>query len=281
MKADSAGINLDRKRILVMSIALISFFALISFGAGSLLDRGFNTLAAFTLGLLMTPVIASPIEWVVHRYVYHRSLGILKRIYSIHLAHHHLYFPTWRYVTSGPARRIPILATGVSEPQPTKLRNAATYFAHFVFYMVLGATLIWLPGWIVSQSVPFLLGAIVGTIVISDLFITVHDAIHRPGSHPWLERQQWFRFLDEHHYIHHVDTEANVNFLLPLADWMFGTLRRELTAEELAKHGSRETAKSRLIGGGEPADRATIVRSINNEQAAGEPNELAAVAGVR
>jgi hypothetical protein len=158
-------------------------------------------------------------------------------------------------VTNGPARRIPILGKGVDAPQTTSLRNAATYLAHFIFYMVLGSTLIWMPAWLLSQSFPFLLGLIFGTIIISDLFITVHDAIHRPGSHRFLERQQWFRFLDEHHYIHHVDTEANVNFLLPLADWLFGTLRRELTAEELAKHGTRESAKSRLTGTGEPASR--------------------------
>ena len=129
-----------------------------------------------------------------------------------------------------------------------------TYFAHFVFYMTLGAGLIWLPMWLLSQSVPLLTGAILGTIVISNLFITVHDSIHRPGSHRIMESQRWFRFLDEHHYIHHVDTEANVNFLLPLADWLFGTLRRTLTNEELARHGSREAAKSLVTGMGEPAN---------------------------
>ena len=69
-----------------------------------------------------------------------------------------------------------------------------------------------------------------------------------------METQAWFRFLDEHHYIHHVDTEANVNFLLPLADWLFGTLRRTLTNEELLRHGSRQAAKSHVIGVGEPAN---------------------------
>jgi sterol desaturase/sphingolipid hydroxylase (fatty acid hydroxylase superfamily) len=63
------------------------------------------------------------------------------------------------------------------------------------------------------------------------LFITVHDAIHHPGSHPHLEERKWFRLLDEHHYIHHVDNRANLNFLLPLADWLFGTLRVSLAAK--------------------------------------------------
>lgn len=262
--------RLDRRRLALMTLIVVSSYVLLAFAMGSLPTSLWGSIAAFAGGLVVTPVIASPIEWAVHRYVYHRSLGFLKRIYSIHLAHHHLYFPTWRYVTRGPARRIPILASGVRAPQATRLRNAATYLAHYAFYMVLGSVFIWLPGWLVSHSVPFILGSIVGTIVISDLFITVHDAIHRPGSHPLMERQRWFQFLDEHHYIHHVDTEANVNFLLPLADWLFGTLRRELTSGELAIHGTRETAKSRLIGTGEPADRATTHRDADGPVASAE-----------
>lgn len=31
-----------------------------------------------------------------------------------------------------------------------------------------------------------------------------------------VEAQPWFAFLDRHHYIHHVDLGANLNFLLPL-----------------------------------------------------------------
>jgi hypothetical protein len=90
-------------------------------------------------------------------------------------------------------------------------------------------------------------------VIVSDLFITVHDTIHRPGSHRILESQFWFKFLDNHHYIHHVDTEANVNFLLPLADWMFGTLRLTMTEAELARHGTLEAAKAKVVGMGEAA----------------------------
>ncbi len=46
---------------------------------------------------------------------------------------------------------------------------------------------------------------------------------------------------------------ANVNFLLPLADWCYGTLRTELTSAEIAKHGTIEQAKATPIGHSEPA----------------------------
>lgn len=68
-------------------------------------------------------------------------------------------------------------------------------------------------------------------------------AIHCPGHSP-LERARWFRWLDRHHYIHHVDTRANVNFLLPLGDLLLGTLRRELRADELARWPTWEQARA-------------------------------------
>jgi len=130
--------------------------------------------------------------------------------------------------------------------------------------MLLGLVLIVTPAWLVTGHRVFL-GVLVALAVVSNLFITVHDTIHRPGSHRLVEAQPWFRFLDNHHYIHHVDTEANVNFLLPLADWLFGTLRRSLTAEELRPHGSRQDAKAEPVGIGEPARAA--VQSLRTRAA--------------
>ena len=244
---------LNPARVAAAAALLLTLFGAVCVAMGSAPSGLTGTALAFVAGLLITPFIASPFEWLVHRHVYHRAAWLLRRIHTVHVAHHHLYFPTWRYVTGGPARRIPVLGRGVGAPQDSALKNAATYLAHFLFYMTIGAAVIWLPAWLLSHSAPLLAGTIAGTAVISNLFITVHDAIHRPGSHPLMESQGWFRFLDEHHYIHHVDTEANVNFLLPLADFLFGTLRRSLTAEELARHGTRESAKSRVVGEGEPA----------------------------
>ena len=253
MSTEQVHVVLRRGRIVAATALLVLLFAAVSMLVRTLANDPIGVATAFAAGLILTPIVASPIEWLVHRYIYHRRSAPLQRIYVVHLAHHHLFFPTWRYITGGPARRIPILAPHVDSPQVSGWKNALTYFAHFGFYMTLGAALLWLPMWLVSRSVPFLLGAILGTTIISNLFIIVHDSIHRPGSHRILEARSWFHFLDAHHYIHHVDTEANVNFLLPLTDWLFGTLRRTLTSEELFRHGSREAAKSRVVGMGEPA----------------------------
>ena len=58
-----------------------------------------------------------------------------------------------------------------------------------------------------------------------------------------LERQRWFRFLDRHHFIHHMDNTVNLNFLLPLCDLLFGTLRTHATEREQSKWPAFEEAK--------------------------------------
>lgn len=239
-------------------------------------------LAAGLLGVVAMVLAASPIEWLVHRYVYHRRvLPFLRRIYVIHhRGHHQEIFPTWRYVTNGPVRRHPVLAASASALHDSPLRNLGIKLAHFSFYMVLACLCIWLPSWFLTGNAGFLLGVIVASIVVSDLFVRVHDAIHYPGRYPLLERQAWVQFLDRHHYIHHVDTEANVNFLLPLADWLFGTLRRSLRPEELARHGSLEQARAHPLGRSEPARQVAAPRLRHRPASPlGEPAAAAALAG--
>lgn len=215
----------------------------------------YATLVAAVGGVLFTLIPASIYEWLVHRYVYHgRRAGPLAQIYRIHhIGHHAKIFPTWRYTTNGPVRRHPVTAADVSTLYPSGPRNLISKLAHFGFYMLIGLFFIWIPAWFLTHSPVFLFSIIVTSAVISDLFVRVHDAIHYPGRFRFVEAQPWFPFIDRHHFIHHVDMSANVNFLLPLADWCFGTLRTELSNEEIAQHGTLERAKATPVGHSEPA----------------------------
>jgi len=252
---DQALRPVNRWRVFAMIVLLLAFFAATFWTVvqlpASLPGKGL----AFLIGVLVLPVAASPYEWLVHRYVYHgTAIPFLRRIYVIHQhGHHYAIFPTWRYVTNGPVLRHPILSGSRSDLHRTFWSNLRIKAAHFAFYMVLGTVLILAPAWLATRSVAFVAGLLAALLVVSDLFVRVHDAIHYPKDFPWLQRQRWFRFLDEHHYVHQVDTSVNVNFLLPLADLLFGTMRRALTEEELAVHGPLAEAKATPVGASEPA----------------------------
>lgn len=223
---------------------------------------GWGAAVAVAAGLVLMPLVASPIEWLVHRYVYHRAVVPgLRAVYEIHhRVHHYVFFPTWRYVTSGPPRRIPVFGGDHDHAETTGAGNVAIHLAHWTFHMLIAAAFIWVPALLLGGGVALLAGIVLASVVVSELMIGVHDTIHRPGSHPLIEGRSWFRFLDRHHYIHHVDTEANVNFLLPFSDWLFG-LRLSLSEAELRRHGTGQDAKSRLVGAGEPAHEAVGVPS--------------------
>ncbi len=186
---------------------------------------------AALLGAVLVPMVASVLEWFVHRFVYHQPvLAPLRAIFTVHTAHHYAFFPTWRYTTSGPARRLSIRRR-TPEVHASAWRNAGVRLAHFGWYMAIGLVVIWIPAWALTGDTAFLGGVVFASVVVSNLFIVVHDTIHRPGSHRLVEAQPWFAFLDRHHYIHHVSLGANLNFLLPLADLLFGTLRTTLTQD--------------------------------------------------
>jgi len=222
---------------------------------------------AFLLGLLVLPVAASPYEWLVHRYVYHGTvIPFLRRIYVIHQhGHHYAIFPTWRYVTNGPVLRHPIVSESRADLHQA---SGATCGSS---WRTSPSTWCWHGADPVARLAchgqrGVLSGLLAALVVVSDLFVRVHDAIHYPREFPFIQRQLWFRFLDEHHYIHHVDTTVNVNFLLPLADLLFGTLRRTLTAEELALHGPLAEAKATPVGASEPARLVARPRPRNPEK---------------
>jgi len=215
-------------------------------------------IAALVLGLAIVPLVGSVLEWFVHRFVYHEAVvPILAPIFTVHTAHHYSFFPTWRYVTRGPARRLAITRRAPDIHASTG-RNAGVRLAHFGWYMAIGVVLVWIPAWLATGNSAFLIGIVISSIVVSNLFIVVHDTIHRPGSHRLVEAQPWFGFLDRHHYVHHVDLGANLNFLLPLADLLFGSLRTQMTQDEIDRHGTLADAKSCPIGEGERARNAVV-----------------------
>ena len=255
-------------RFLLATSAILAACLGVAFAVRLAEGSNYAGFAAVLGGILFTLMPASVYEWLVHRYIYHRKRsGPLGQIYRIHhYGHHGRIFPTWRYTTNGPVRRHPVSEDDVTHLYPPGWRNWISKVAHFCFYMGIGLFFIWIPGWILTQSPLFMLSVVVTSIVISDLFVRVHDAIHYPGQYRLVEAQPWFAFIDRHHWIHHVDMDANVNFLLPLADWCYGTLRTSLTSQELARHGTLEQAKANPVGHSEPA--AVFARELRGSRAA-------------
>ena len=98
-------------------------------------------------------------------------------------------------------------------------------------HFVVGIPLILVPAWLATRSPTFLYSSLGTLALVSWLLSYVHGCIHTPRNR-LIERMAWFQWLDRHHYIHHIDLSANINFLLPLCDLLFGTQKWVLTDEE-------------------------------------------------
>jgi sterol desaturase/sphingolipid hydroxylase (fatty acid hydroxylase superfamily) len=178
----------------------------------------------------------------------------MKHIYTIHhIGHHSVIFPTERYVTNGPVKRHPIFEKDVTKLGNTESSNFLTRLSHSGSYMLLTCMTIIGPSWLVTHNNILLISIIIATIIICDVVVTVHDAIHYPLQHPRMQKQKWFQFLDNHHFIHHIDTEKNVNFLLPICDFLFGTIKLSLSVEKKRVYGTFNLAKQNPMGYSEPA----------------------------
>jgi hypothetical protein len=188
-------------------------------------------------------------EWLVHRYAMHGSrqrFALFRLATDLHQrAHHWVHFTPDRYIHDGGVEYPSVLASTNADLARTSFGRVLTVASHAAFYTVFGVPLVW-GAWALTSNLWFAGAAGVSTVVLIYLFIRVHDAVHYPGASR-LEHFRWFWFLDKHHYIHHIDNEANTNFLLPLGDLLFGTLRRELTEVELSRWPSYEDARCRLF----------------------------------
>ena len=208
-------------RLTVATLALLVFCLVTACAA-----RPAPAALAVLAGIFFTLPLCSLGEWLVHRVLYHGQvpgLSILRRIH--HHGHHIALFPPARYLQHGPYPfmnvRAPLLPYRMAR---TRFENWLTESSQVALHFAVGVPLILLPAWWLSPR-PAFLAACLGTLaLVSFALAHVHGAMHTP-RHRWVERQRWFTWLDRRHYIHHVNLKANLNFMLPLCDRLFGTHR--------------------------------------------------------
>jgi sterol desaturase/sphingolipid hydroxylase (fatty acid hydroxylase superfamily) len=153
-------------------------------------------------------------------------------------AHHWVHYRPDGYLRAEVAHA-PILASRPDRICLTRREDLTAIASQTAYYSSFAAPVV-AASWLLTGNAAFF--GSVGVVTAGLIFLAVHlhDAVHAPGYSP-LERLRVFRWIDRHHYIHHVDVEANCNFVLPLGDLLLGTLRTELSQAELDRWPSYET----------------------------------------
>ncbi len=147
-------------------------------------------------------------EWVAHRYFMHAPRFPLKDAFRGHMEHHRTFRGDHRF--------------DVDDPEPVHGVTLRWYafpgilLGHVPVFLLLEALL----------GVPMLWGAVAACSIYFAGYEYTHYLMHVPRGH-FVERFAWFRFIREHHRIHHRYMRCNYNVFVPLADACLGTLRRK------------------------------------------------------
>ena len=237
LASPSSKANPSPFRLFVVLVGILASLAGLTVLAAGVPNNLWGYSTACVAGGLVAVLFFSAWEWAFHRYLYHRILHpILKPIFlAHHRDHHYRFYPPWRFTDE-------VIGDEFHQAHPSVWLRVVQRFTSSRLsipdrwvYLIVGLAVMAGPGWVLTGNLLFCAVIATAGVTLFQLFGRVHGTIHRPGTHPFVEAQPWFQFLNRHHYIHHVDPESNENFLVPLADWLLGTLRVSLTEEEEAK----------------------------------------------
>jgi len=219
-------------RVALVTSGCVALVALAFWAARNLAGA---VVASSLLGIIAMLVTGSVAEWWVHARLMHRRTRVPfgRLIFELHhRAHHWTHYPPDAFYKER-VTYVPVLPLEPERPCRGFAETAGAVASQALFY----ATFVGPPALVafpLTGNIAFSVAMATVSVGLVALAIHLHDSVHCPG-HGFFERFGWFRALDRHHYIHHVDTRANVNLVLPLGDFLFGTLRTELTEEELLR----------------------------------------------
>lgn len=156
-------------------------------------------------------VINSFIEWGAHRFVLHGT-RFGRFAYDLHHVGHHGMFK----------------ADETYHALNDEMRSHVTFVIRDYILFLLVTTPLWVTAEFLAGR-PLIIGAVLATLVGLQGFNSMHWRFHVP-SDTWFQRTRFFRYLKEHHRLHHADTTGNFNvYFFPLADLVLGTLKPSRT----------------------------------------------------
>jgi len=167
--------------------------------------------------LVVSVIYTSVFEWVLHKYIMHRPLGPFRYPFEAHgMVHHRLFKADGTYHVGGRGPE-------VRDKIPMAWWNGPVIvlIGTVIGPLPIAAALYWF-GWPQAAVVVLVVSLLVFIVYFSS-YEYLHWCMHAAGSR-WFERTRIFRRLNGHHILHHRYMSSNFNTVLPLADWLFGTL---------------------------------------------------------
>lgn len=159
-----------------------------------------------TASALAAVVYGSLFEWSLHRFVMHTNVPFFGYPFRSHAVTHHGTFGSGKdYHLLDDIHRPLVTMAWWNGPVLLAVNVPASLLA-----VLLTGT--W---W---AMIPFM--ATLG--IYYGLYEYLHWCMHVPGPR-WFHRARVYRWLDQHHRLHHLDPRRNLNVVVPLADLILRT----------------------------------------------------------
>lgn len=167
--------------------------------------------AAWNLGAFISSFfLNSFVEFFTHKYVMHRPFCLVPYGYAHTTSHHAKFGADETYTLSG--------------PNDYRRKNILFTWREYVLLPLFCLAIYTPVEWLIGK--PILTGILLSTLTGLQMFNSFHLKFHSP-SDTWFQRTRFFRFLAQHHRLHHGDMTKNFNvYMLPICDFLLGTLKR-------------------------------------------------------
>lgn len=163
----------------------------------------------FLISLLLGICYASFCEWILHKYLMHRPLGKLVYAYKAHaLVHHRIFKADHSYHLQDDKDKHTI---------PMAWWNGPV----LIILFTIPSCLLLLTDMHNKYWIPLMIS--IALALYYGTYEFLHWCMHLPKKRR-LELWRIFRKLNGHHLLHHRYPHRNFNVVIPLADWILGTL---------------------------------------------------------
>lgn len=153
-------------------------------------------------------VYGSYFEWFFHRFLFHSPKYVYRTFREHTLIHHQIYKAGETYLAPH------------DHDHPEKVTMDWWAMPLMIaFHLPIFILVQW------ATKIPSLWGGVAAFVVYFTLYESFHWAMHVPRAAKFMSRFRLWRYLDNHHHIHHKYMLSNLNVILPLADLTLGTLR--------------------------------------------------------
>lgn len=176
-----------------------------------------NTAQEWLLQIIISSIVSliviSFMEYMIHRYLMHEGLPewfykllpVLKNfMYQHRVLHHSVYYKQFDH-----------------EPDPVgRDLNIKIELWQSAIIGLLVLPVLVIIAWLLS-AVPVLI-FVAFALAHNLTWNLIHSEMHKP-KHAFWTRWGIYKFLAQHHYMHHQDTHSNFNITVPLADFVLAT----------------------------------------------------------